>query len=68
MQIEYDLIQSPNMSWKNVHHLWLLFPAFSKNDEHFWKPFGFLEIFWLNLVNSFNARVWTIPISGLKEI
>ena len=41
MQIEYDLIQSPNMSWKNVHHLWLLFPAFSKNDEHFLKPFGF---------------------------
>ena len=43
MQIEYDLIQSPNMSWKNVHHLWLLFTAFSINDEHFWKPFGFTK-------------------------
>ena len=41
MKIPYDLIQSPNMSWKNVQHLWLLFPAFSKNDEHFLKPFGF---------------------------
>ena len=43
MQIEYDLIQSPYMSWKNVHHLWLLFPAFSNHDEHFWKLFGFTE-------------------------
>ena len=43
MQIEYDLIQSPNMSWKNVHHLWLLFTVFPINDEHFLKPFGFPE-------------------------
>ena len=32
------------MPWKNVHHLWLLFPAFSKNDEHFLRPFGILKI------------------------
>ena len=43
MQIEYDLIQSPNMTWKNVQHLWLMFLAFSRDDGHFCKPFGFTE-------------------------
>ena len=43
MQILYDLIQSPNMSWKNVQHIWLLLLAFSRNDEHFLKLFGFTE-------------------------
>ena len=42
-RIPYGLIQSPNMSWKNVHHLWLLFTTFSINDEHFLKPFGFTK-------------------------
>ena len=35
---------------KKCATLWLWFQAFSRNDEHFWKPFGSLKnIFGLNL-------------------
>ena len=39
------------------------FQHFPRMMNIFESHLDLLEIFWLNLVNSFNARVWTIPIS-----